>query len=96
MIRLDKFLKLSRLVKRRTIAQEMIEVGAVRLNGKKVKPSRDVQEGDEIEVSYAKKILTVKVLTADETLLKRRAEAYEVMAERAVLPEPSTEDQKEF
>ena len=96
MIRLDKFLKLSRLVKRRTIAQEMIDVGAVRLNGKKVKPSRDVQEGDELEVSYARKILTVKVVTADETLLKRRADAYEVLSETAVLPEPSAEGQKEF
>ena len=84
MIRLDKFLKLTRLVKRRTVAQEMLEVGAVKLNGKTVKPSKEVNEGDKIEIGYVKKILTVRVLTADEVLLKRKAEAYEVISERPV------------
>lgn len=85
MIRVDKFLKLSRLIKRRTIAQEMLEVGAVKLNGRKVKPSKDVQDGDTLEIDYAKKILTVKVITSDEALLKRKVEAYEVLSETSVL-----------
>ncbi len=87
MIRLDKFLKLSRLVKRRTVAQEMLNVGAVKLNGKAVKPSKEVKENDLIEVGYARKILTVRVVTADETLLKRKAEAYEVISESPVVEE---------
>ena len=84
MIRLDKFLKLSRLVKRRTVAQEMLEVGAVKLNGKTVKPSKEVREGDTVEIGYARKILTLRVLAADELLLKRKAEAYEVISEKSV------------
>lgn len=84
MIRLDKFLKLSRLVKRRTVAQEMIEVGAIKLNGRAVKPSKEIKEEDTLEIGYAKKILTVRVLTADEVLLKRKTEAYEVISERQV------------
>ncbi len=87
MIRLDKFLKLSRLVKRRTVAQEMLNVGAVKLNGKVVKPSKEVKEDDLIEIGYARKILTVRVITADETLLKRKAEAYEVVSESSVVEE---------
>lgn len=84
MIRLDKFLKLSRLVKRRTIAQEMLEVGAVKLNGKTVKPSKEVKENDIVEIGYARKILTIRVLTADEMQLKRKTEAYEVVSEKSV------------
>ena len=55
MIRLDKFLKLSQLVKRRTAAQEMIGVGAVRVNGRKVKPVSDVKAGDLIEVAFPRR-----------------------------------------
>ena len=47
-MRLDKFLKLARLVKRRTVAQEMIELGAVRLEGRECKPSSEVREGNVI------------------------------------------------
>ncbi|MDO4219164.1 MAG: S4 domain-containing protein [Synergistaceae bacterium] len=83
-MRLDKFLKLSHLVKRRTVAQEMLEVGAIKLNGRVVKPSKEVKEDDVVEIGYAKKILTIKVITADEFLLKRKTEAYEVMSEKLV------------
>ncbi|MCF0247494.1 MAG: RNA-binding S4 domain-containing protein, partial [Synergistes sp.] len=62
-MRLDKFLKLSRLVKRRTVAQEMAEIGAVRVNGRQCKPSSEVREGDTIEVAYPRKLVTVKALT---------------------------------
>ena len=81
-MRLDKFLKLSRLVKRRTVAQEMTEIGAVRLNKRQCKPAAEVREGDTIEIAYPRRILTVKVLTADETSLKRRAQAYDIIEER--------------
>jgi len=70
-MRLDKFLKLTRLCKRRTSAQEMIEVGAVRINGKPCKPSSDVQTGSIIEIAYVARILKIEVTCADETLLKR-------------------------
>ena len=68
-IRLDKFLKLSRLVKRRTVAQEMSEIGAVRINNRDSKPSSNVSDGDMIEIAYPRRLLTVRVLVSDEALL---------------------------
>ena len=84
-MRLDKFLKVARLVKSRTVAQEMVEVGAVRLDGRTCKPSTDVVEGRTLEIAYMARVLKVKVLCADEQLLKRpQTTAYEVMEERRV------------
>lgn len=88
MIRLDKFLKLSQLVKRRAAAQEMIEVGAVRVNGRKVKPASDVKAGDLIEVAFPRRVITAAVLVADEAALRRRGTvACEMRGERRVAPD---------
>ena len=88
MIRLDKYLKLSQLVKRRTVAQEMIEVGAVRVNGRKIKPSCDVKAGDVIEVAFPRRVITAAVLVDDEAMLRRRGTvACEMKGERRVEPE---------
>lgn len=81
-MRLDKFLKLSRLVKRRTVAQEMSEIGAVRINKRPAKPSSNVSDGDTIEIAYPRRVLTVRVLTADETALKHGAPAFEQLEEK--------------
>ena len=81
-VRLDKYLKLSKLVKRRTIAQEMIEIGAVRVNKKNSKPSTEVKEGDVLEIAYPRRIISVKVLVSDETLLKRNSTAYDLIEEK--------------
>jgi ribosomal 50S subunit-recycling heat shock protein len=84
-MRLDKFLKASRLVKRRTVAQEMIDIGAVRIDGRTCKPSAEVLEGRTVEIAYMARVLKVKVLCADEQLLKRpQTIAYEVLEERQV------------
>ena len=84
-MRLDKFLKAARLVKRRTVAQEMVEVGAVRIDGRMCKPSSEVLEGRTLEIAYMARVLKVKVLCADEQLLKRpQTTAYEVVEERRV------------
>jgi ribosomal 50S subunit-recycling heat shock protein len=92
-IRLDKFLKLSQLVKRRTAAQEMIEVGAVRVNGRKVKPACDVKVGDVIDVAFPRRVLSAAVLLDDEALLRRRgAVACEMRGERRVEPEENPWD----
>lgn len=61
-MRLDLFLKLSRLVPRRTIAQQMCEAGAVRLNGAPAKSAREVRAGDEIALRQRGRITTVRVL----------------------------------
>lgn len=87
-MRLDKFLKLARLVKRRTAAQEMIELGAVRLNGRECKSSSEVNESSIIEIAYINRVLKVKVLCADEAILKRpKAISWEQIDERAVKPD---------
>jgi ribosomal 50S subunit-recycling heat shock protein len=84
-MRIDKFLKMTHLVKRRTAAQEMVDVGAVRIDGRTCKPSAEVAEGRMIEIAYMTRVLKVKVLCADEALLKRpQTVAYEVMEERQV------------
>lgn len=87
-MRVDKYLKLARLVKRRSIAQKMINVGAVRINEKQCKPSADVYSGDRVEVAYTARVLAVEVLVADEKELKKKDNiAYRVIQERRVDPE---------
>jgi len=84
-VRLDKFLKMARLVKRRTVAQEMVEIGAVRIDGKTCKSSTEVLEGRTLEIAYMTRVLKLKVLCADEQLLKRnQVTACEVQEERQV------------
>lgn len=83
-MRIDKFLKLSRLVKRRTVAAEMADVGAVRINGRTVKPSADVHDGDVIEVAYPRRVITATVLTADERAIKRGTTCVEQTGDRRV------------
>lgn len=88
MIRLDKYLKLTQLIKRRTIAQEMIDVGAVRINNRKVKSAADVKNGDQVEIAFPRRLIIVEVLVDDETSLKRHAEtAYKQLGEGRVEPE---------
>ncbi len=60
-MRLDKYLKVSRLIKRRTVAQEACDGGRVSVNGRPVKPSYDVKEGDVIEISFGSKKTKAKV-----------------------------------
>lgn len=84
LMRIDKFLKISRMVKRRTVAQEMIMAGLVKLNGRAAKPSSSVREGDVIEVAFPRRILKVQVLCDDDLLLKRGKEAYRVLGDHLV------------
>lgn len=60
-MRVDKFLKVSRLIKRRTVAKEASEEAKIIVNGKTAKPSTDVKVGDIIEINYYRSILKVKV-----------------------------------
>jgi ribosomal 50S subunit-recycling heat shock protein len=83
-VRIDKFLKLSRLVKRREVAREMTEVGAVRLNGRTVKPAAEVKPGDRIEIAFPRRMLTVEVNSADEREIKRGVDAASIIGEAGV------------
>ena len=61
-MRLDKFLKVSRLIKRRTVANEVSDMGRVFVNDNPAKPGKQLKEGDIISVEYATKTVTVKVI----------------------------------
>lgn len=61
-MRLDIFLKLSRLVPRRTVAQEMCEQGAVMVNGSRAKSAREVREGDQLSIDRAGNVTTVRIV----------------------------------
>ena len=79
-MRLDKYLKVSRLIKRRTIANEACDAGRITVNGKIVKASYDVKPGDIIEIKMGEKIIKVKVLDILEHVLKNDASSlYEVL-----------------
>lgn len=72
-MRLDKFLKVSRLIKRRTVANEACDAGRVMVNGKTARASLSVKEGDIIEISFGNKITKVMVLDVQETSRKEEA-----------------------
>ena len=81
-MRLDKYLKVSRLIKRRTVANEACDSSRVTVNGKLVKPSYDVKLGDAITIAFGAKLVTVKVLDIRETTKKSEAIGmYEVISE---------------
>ncbi len=61
-MRLDKFLKVSRLIKRRTVANEVSDTGRVYVNGMPAKPAKQIKEGDIIKIEYANRTVCVKVL----------------------------------
>ncbi len=69
-MRLDKYLKVSRLIKRRTIANEACDAGRVTVNGKTARASYDVKVGDEIEIAFGNKTLKARVLKVAETVKK--------------------------
>ena len=69
-MRLDKFLKVSRLIKRRTVANEACDNGRVSVNGKVVKASYDVKVGDKLKIALGNRTLAVEVLQVAETVKK--------------------------
>ncbi|MCR5000081.1 MAG: RNA-binding S4 domain-containing protein [Lachnospiraceae bacterium] len=72
-MRLDKFLKVSRLIKRRTVANEACDAGRVSVNGKPAKASLNVKVGDMIEIAFGNKTVKVEVLDLQETTKKDEA-----------------------
>ena len=80
-MRLDKFLKVSRIIKRRTVAKEAGDKELVTVNGKTAKPSHQLKVGDIITVTYFRKTITVKVLELKETVIAADADSlYELIS----------------
>lgn len=72
-MRLDKYLKVSRLIKRRTVANEACDAGRVQVNGKVVKASYDVKIGDVIEIAFGNKVVKAEVTMIAESTKKEDA-----------------------
>jgi ribosomal 50S subunit-recycling heat shock protein len=73
-MRIDKFLKVCRLLKRRTLAQEACDGGRVKVNGRTVKPSQNVKIGDLVEIGFNSGTVKFEILDIRETVRKEQAE----------------------
>lgn len=84
-MRLDKFLKVSRIIKRRTLSKEISESSRVKVNGKVAKSSTKLKVGDEIEIEFGRSRLTVKVKELREHVLKEDSTMlYEIINEERI------------
>jgi ribosomal 50S subunit-recycling heat shock protein len=81
-MRIDKFLKVSRILKRRSVAKDAGDGGRIKINGNLAKPSKEVKVGDEIELMFNSGSVKFKVLNIKETVKKEEAETlYEILGE---------------
>ena len=85
-MRLDKFLKVSRLVKRRTVAAELCQGGHVQINGKVAKPSVEMKTGDKVQIRFGNRLLTVQVITvpAKAVSAQEADSLYQILEERTL------------
>ncbi|GLY12850.1 hypothetical protein Bbad01_40660 [Bacillus badius] len=84
-MRLDKFLKVSRLIKRRTLAKEVADQGRITINGTTAKASSNIKEGDELSIRLGQRVLTVKVEKLQETTRKEEAAGmYQLLKEERI------------
>lgn len=83
MMRLDKYLKVSRLIKRRTVANEACDAGRILVNSKPARASYDVKAGDVLDIGLGSRTIQVKVVSVDEYATKENApEMYQILSER--------------
>ncbi len=81
-MRIDKFLKVSRILKRRTLAQEACDGGRVSVNGRSVKPSQNIKIGDVVEIAFNSGLVKFEILDIKETVKKEEAEnLYRIITE---------------
>lgn len=78
-MRLDKFLKVSRVIKRRTVANDAADAGRVKVNGKQVKPSYEVKLGDVVEIQFGDKISKFEIINIPENVGKNVGDMIKVL-----------------
>ena len=84
-MRLDKFLKVSRIIKRRTVANEACSGGRVSLNGKVAKPGAEVKENDVLEIRFGSRVGRYRIVSIKEVVRKEgAADMYEVLEEKFI------------
>ncbi|WP_302630453.1 RNA-binding S4 domain-containing protein [uncultured Eubacterium sp.] len=72
-MRIDKYLKVSRIIKRRTVANEACDAGRVLVNGQPAKASRDIKPGDKLEIQFGQRTVKIEVLNVADTVKKEAA-----------------------
>ena len=83
-MRLDKFLKISRIVKRRTVANEMASAGRIQVNGKRAKPGTEIKVGDLLEIGYGASLIRVRILEIKDHVRKEEAASlYQILEDEA-------------
>lgn len=84
-MRIDKYLKITRLIKRRTIAKEIVDNGLIFVNGKQVKPSKEISVGDVVELHLGKHKLVIQVLNLSLTPRKGNCdEMYKILEDKVI------------
>ncbi|HOZ55124.1 MAG TPA: RNA-binding S4 domain-containing protein [Clostridia bacterium] len=78
-MRIDKFLKVSRVIKRRTIANQAADNGRISINGKVVKPSYEVKMGDIVEIKFGDKVSKFKIINIPKVQVKNMEEMIEIL-----------------
>lgn len=92
-MRLDKFLKVSRLIKRRTLAKEVCDQGRIQINGRPSKASSEVKAGDLLKITFGTKVVEVKVNQIAEHAAKDQAnQLYTVVSEEKIEGDPKWDD----
>lgn len=82
-MRLDKYLKVSRIIKRRTVANDACDADRVTVNGRRAKASYDVKQGDVLEITFGQRMLKIRVLEVKDSVAKADAAAmYEIIEEQ--------------
>ena len=84
-MRLDKFLKVSRIIKRRSVAKEVADKGRIQINGELAKSSSTLKVGDVLQIQFGNKTLEVKVLALQDSTKKEDAsKMYEILSEKRI------------
>ena len=87
-MRLDKYLKVSRLIKRRTLAKEVCDAGAVTVNTRQAKAGTEVKAGDILEIRLGSRLVKVEVISTPETIRADQAKTlYTILNEKRVIEE---------
>ena len=91
-MRIDKYLKASRILKRRTVSKELAQNERIEINGRIVKPSHEVKVGDTVAITFGTRRLEIRVLSVNEPKKKQdAADMYEILSESRIEPQPLEE-----
>ncbi|QIK69074.1 RNA-binding S4 domain-containing protein [Erysipelothrix sp. HDW6C] len=83
-MRLDKYLKVSRIIKRRTVAKELADDERVFINGKKAKPASEVLVGDEVEIRFEHRHITIEVTFLSDKIMRNNPPMYDLVSDKKV------------